>query len=310
MEQIVNKLLPIGNKNIIIGGSTKCGTTSLFHYLSGHPEICSSKIKETRFFWTGNYNLPQQIINDKEIKNYEDFFFSCSNDQWKLEATPDYLYSSETASKIKSQFPNCRFIFILRDPVERIISWYKYSKQIGHLPADSTINDYIKLLRDTDGINSPQYLRALEQGNYADYLEPYFNLFGKGNCMIVFYKELQNDAEGLMADVCDFLKIEKSFFKNFDFKVFNPSLNVKNVTHFNKYRQLKRKLRTYNNRLPKFYRNFIKNILKPLDVFYLKTKSNNWQEISLSSSNKNFLFNYYSKDHVMLEKILNEKVNW
>ncbi|MEO5570227.1 MAG: sulfotransferase [Bacteroidia bacterium] len=297
-------------KNVIIGGSTKCGTTSLFRYLSGHPQICASKIKETRFFWDGDYDLPQQKINNKEVKNYLDFFFDCSEDQWKLEATPDYLYSYSSAEKIKSQFPDCRFIFILRDPEQRIISWFKYSKQLGDLPGDCTADNYMKHLLKADKKKSPQHLRALEQGRYAGYLQNYINLFGKQNILITFHKDLQNDPKLFMLNVCDFLKIEKSYYDNFDFKVFNPSLNVKNVSQFNKYRQFKKKLRSYNNRLPQSYRNFFKSIMKPLDVFYLKSKSDKWEEISLSSSNKKFLSEYYLQDHELLEKTLGKKVVW
>ena len=65
-------------KNVIIAGSTKCGTTSLFEYLKAHPQICASVIKETRFFWEGDYDLPQQKINNKEVTRYADFFFNCS----------------------------------------------------------------------------------------------------------------------------------------------------------------------------------------------------------------------------------------
>jgi hypothetical protein len=45
---LVNK-----HKYIIIGGSTKCATTSVFAYLASHPDIASSKVKESRFFLDG-----------------------------------------------------------------------------------------------------------------------------------------------------------------------------------------------------------------------------------------------------------------
>lgn len=36
--------------NLVIIGAAKCGTTSLHYYLSLHPEIFMSEIKEPRFF--------------------------------------------------------------------------------------------------------------------------------------------------------------------------------------------------------------------------------------------------------------------
>jgi len=304
--------LKSSEKNVIIGGSTKCGTTSLFRYLSDHPEICASVIKETRFFWDGVYDLPQQKINNGEIKNYTDFFFRCSEGQWKLEATPDYLYSISAAEKIKSRLPDCRFIFIFRNPTERIISWFKYSKQLGFLPATCKADDYMKLLMETQSKKTPQHLRALEQGKYGQFLECYLDLFGKQNILVTFQNDLQNDPASLMTSVCNFLNIETSHYDHFDFKIFNPSLNVKSVSQFNKYRQLKKKMRSYNNKLPASYRMFLKKILKPVDIFYLKSKSDKWEEkeISLSLSNIDFLSGYYQNDHQLLEKLLGKKITW
>ena len=42
---------------LIIGGTTKAGTTSLHAYLSDHPQVCASSIKETRFFLDRDYPL-------------------------------------------------------------------------------------------------------------------------------------------------------------------------------------------------------------------------------------------------------------
>ncbi|MEP7168215.1 MAG: sulfotransferase domain-containing protein, partial [Bacteroidota bacterium] len=187
-----------------------------------------------------------------------------------------------------------------------------YSKQLGFIPSALMADDYVKLLLEADSKKSPQHLRALEQGKYAQFLEHYLNLFGKQNILTTFHKDLQSDPGTFMGTVCKFLNIQKSYYNNFDFKVFNPSLNVKSVSHFNKYRMFKKKLRSYNNRLPQSYRNFIKKIFKPMDVLYLKTKTEKWteKEIGLSSYNKKILSEYYQEDHKLLEKILDKKIIW
>src|ERR1700728_3618911 len=46
-----NAPLPQGAlPNLIVIGAAKCGTTSLHHYLSQHPQICMSHKKELDFF--------------------------------------------------------------------------------------------------------------------------------------------------------------------------------------------------------------------------------------------------------------------
>jgi hypothetical protein len=71
-------------------------------------------------------------------------------------------------------------------------------------------------------------------------------------------------------------------------------------------------MRSYNNRLPASYKLFFKKILKPVDIFYLKSKSDKWEEkeISLSLSNINFLSAYYQSDQQLLEKLLGKKITW
>jgi hypothetical protein len=150
----------------------------------------------------------------------------------------------------------------------------------------------------------------LEQGNYAKYLQQYFNLFGKENILVLSYKDLQSDCKQMMFSVCDFLAIQKSFYNDFDFKIYNSSINVKSASGLKKYVKLKKMLRSYNNKLPHRLRNFFKKTLKPVDSIYLKSKSEKWDEITLSSQDKNFLTKYYSQDHLLLEKILDKKINW
>lgn len=297
-------------KNVIIGGSTKCGTTSLFQYLSVHPQVCSSIIKETRFFWQNEYELPKHQLNKKEVRNYDDFFFNCSDHQWRLEATPDYLYSSSVAEKIKSTLPDCRFIFIFRDPLERIISWFKFSKQLGYLPTHYQLDDYISLLLKSENSASPQYLRALEQGKYGSYLQHYLNLFRQEHILVAFYSDLRNDTRNFMFSICDFLKIDSFFYQKFYFRIYNPSLNVKSSEHYIRYEGLKKIIRKYNNKLSRVYRDFFKKLLKPLDVFYLKSKSTKWEKVELSLRHKKVLAEYYHEDSCLLEKILNKKIKW
>ena len=48
------------NQYLIIGGSTKCGTTSLFNYFEFHPGVCACSMKESRYFLEPEYKLIAQ----------------------------------------------------------------------------------------------------------------------------------------------------------------------------------------------------------------------------------------------------------
>src|SRR6266513_2759700 len=106
----MKSLIPFCNyKFLIIGGTSKAGTTSVFNYLTNHPQICSFT-KETRFFLDTDYPLPSDKRYEKNgPEAYLSFFESGGyqpSENWRLEATPDYLYSPSTAHAIRKTLVN------------------------------------------------------------------------------------------------------------------------------------------------------------------------------------------------------------
>ena len=186
------------NQFLIIGGTTKAATTSLYYYLADHPSVCVSTLKETRFFIDEDY--PVSPLGAKwadGIDKYEEFFNNCPNiGCLRVEATPDYLYSSGTPKKIKKSLPNAKLLFILREPVSRLISWYKFAKQKAHISEQMSFDEYVEKqlkggqfekakqakLESSQNNFIPQYyfLSALEQGCYSTYLQQYFDILGRG----------------------------------------------------------------------------------------------------------------------------------
>lgn len=115
---------------IIIGGQ-KCGTSSLFKYLSQHPQILSSLRKEVHFFDGGldpNINnfqkgepwyrahFPKKSINIKKCQKI-------------FEASPLYLFNPLCAKRISELIPNVKLILLLRNPTERAISHYFHERR-------------------------------------------------------------------------------------------------------------------------------------------------------------------------------------
>lgn len=59
---------------LIIGGTPKAGTTSLYKWLSDHPDVCPSSLKETRFFLDWDYPLSSSAqYNGKNLEQYAVF---------------------------------------------------------------------------------------------------------------------------------------------------------------------------------------------------------------------------------------------
>ncbi len=168
---------------LIIGGTTKAATTSLFTYLADHPAICAATYKETRFFLSSDYPLPSRYRYKGDIEEYNLLFSDSDETQLRMESTPDYLYCEEARERIAASLPSAKLVFSLREPISRLISWYRFAKQIGKLPQTLSFDAYVELLfTSTNHHNETeeQHLQTLQQGCYTVYLEHYFNRFRSG----------------------------------------------------------------------------------------------------------------------------------
>ena len=130
---------------LIVGGTTKAATTSLFTYLADHPTVCAASYKETRFFLDQRYPLPSKYRYNADLEVYNLLFSECSENQLRLESTPDYLYCPSACERIATLLPKAKLVFSLREPISRLISWYRFAKQIGRLPESIGFDDYIDL---------------------------------------------------------------------------------------------------------------------------------------------------------------------
>lgn len=297
-------------KYVIIGGSTKCGTTSIYEYLAAHPAVNASIKKESRFFWAGDYTIGEPALNYKDgIEKYEDVFPKEQSDKIRMEATPDYLYSKETAELFKQSVNDCKFVFVLRNPVDRIVSWYKFSRQLNLIDASVSIDSYIKnqFENKTDAV--PQHMRAVEQGRYGYYLKAWFDVFGMDSILVCSYDELSTNPKQLMISISRFIKIDASFYEKYDFKIFNKSVNVKDAEQFNKYRTFRRSLRRILKSVPLGKK--IKSVLKPVDTLYMNKSTNDaWNDLKISDIVLKELKQLYDRDKIMLEELIKKKVWW
>ena len=115
--------------NFLIIGAARSGTTTLYNCLKKHPLIYLPKNKRPE---------PHFFLKNKEFKKgYEyyigKYFFNSSLNQIKGEASTSYLFQKYVPSRIYKYIPNCKFIIMLRNPVERAYSHWKLNLDKSHL---------------------------------------------------------------------------------------------------------------------------------------------------------------------------------
>tara|TARA_Y100000310_G_C20657952_1_gene803026 strand:- start:483 stop:1373 length:891 start_codon:yes stop_codon:yes gene_type:complete len=104
--------------NLFIVGAPKCGTTSLYRYLSEHPDIKMSTPKEPGYFasdFPGSW-----MVKDKD--EYLSLFKG--KEKVKGDASTVYLYSETALKNIKKFDKNAKIVVMLRNPVDLVHSFH------------------------------------------------------------------------------------------------------------------------------------------------------------------------------------------
>lgn len=105
--------------NFFIIGAPKTGTTALATYLSEHPRIYMSPVKEPHFFAT---DIPRPSwIHDRE--RYLGLFRNVTGEHLAVgEASVWYMFSNAAVKNIYEFNPDAKIIAMLRNPVELVPS--------------------------------------------------------------------------------------------------------------------------------------------------------------------------------------------
>ncbi len=100
--------------NFFIIGAPKCGTTALATYLADHPGVFITNPKEPH-----HYNTDLNHGSYKEVENYYALYSQVTERHKAVgEASVWYLYSKTAVPNILEDFPDAKFIVMLRNPIE------------------------------------------------------------------------------------------------------------------------------------------------------------------------------------------------
>ncbi|BAQ61779.1 putative sulfotransferase protein [Geminocystis sp. NIES-3708] len=284
MKLINNLFIPkkqSGNlPNFIIIGAMKCGTTSLHYYLNCHPEISMSREKELNFFiYERNWN--------KGIQWYQSQFQG--NGKIYGEASPNYTYFpkwSETAKLMYQTVPHAKLIYLVRDPIERLISHY-----IHHY-ADRIENHSL-----TDALANCQengYRYYLSCSRYYFQLEQYLKYFSPSNILIITTEELSQFPQKTLQTIFKFLEVSENF----------QMINYKRKLHRSIYKRRRTDLGNTISKLPLI--NNIDTLSPPLRHYIKKIVyfpfSQGISKPILEKDLKNQLIQYFKTDVHKLRK--------
>jgi len=179
--------------NLVVIGGLKCGTTSLHHYIDLHPAVEMSRPKELNFFVAElNWSLGPDW--------YSSHFSGGA--PIRGESSPHYTNRPRfdgVAERMRSMLADARIIYMVRDPIDRMLSHYLHNLGGGY--DDRSL---------AEAFADPESA-YVNRSRYFFQLEPYLDAFGEERIEIVGREELKRDRRGTMRRVFEFLGVDSGF---------------------------------------------------------------------------------------------------
>jgi hypothetical protein len=176
-------------------GAPKCGTTSLHYYLDQHPAISMSRVKEPWVFARQDYA--------ERLGDYRDLFDRAAGVRGESTAVYSmYPHFPDVPERIARVVPDARFVYIVREPVERAVSHYEQLVTDGkeHRPLE------VALLADDEPANV--YLAA---SRYASQLKRYLRIWPPEPILVIEHSELMRRTPETVSRIYGFLDVDPSF---------------------------------------------------------------------------------------------------
>ena len=192
---------------VFIIGAMKCGTSSLFEYLAEHPEIAPCSIKEPCFFssdsnWQKGWDWYYQLWEwDSKVHKIA---LEASVDYTKVHLYPD------VADKISNFQADSKFIYIMRNPLDRIESHYIHGLAQGWGFSKQSLSKHIDS-------------HLIETSKYAKQIEAYYKIFSAKNILLLNFEDFKQQPQQLLQKICEFLDIDP----NYQFQDLNKVYNSK-----------------------------------------------------------------------------------
>lgn len=169
----------------------KGGTTSLHAYLSSHPDVFMTTPKEPNFFVAGGEW-------ERGVAWYESLFAGAGDAKARGEATTNYTkhpFFPGVPERIKSVVPDVRLLYVVRHPIERMVSHYV------HL-----VSDYGE--RRPLGEALLENPRLLGISDYNAQIERYLEHFDRKRLLVVTSEALRDRRAETLRRIFAFLGVD------------------------------------------------------------------------------------------------------
>lgn len=176
----------------VVIGAMKSGTSTLFDYLGQHPQLAQARHKELNFFSSEDWKKGREFYLRQWPR------FDPAVHRYALEASPQYAKNPRAAQRMRKFGAEFRYVFIVRNPVDRIESHLAHNIGRGRLPFEI-------------GLDHRAVAYALRVSRYAAALDAFRATLGAPKLLILDLDELKRAPLTTAERAVAFLELDPAF---------------------------------------------------------------------------------------------------
>jgi Sulfotransferase domain len=192
--------------DFVILGAQRGGTTSLYSWLAQHPQVDPARKKELHYF---------DVHYARGPRWYRANFPLARRGHITGEASPYLLFHPLAPARAAAGLPaSTRFIVLLREPVQRTVSHYWYSRRRAMFESESferaiqleperLAGEIERVLRGERSANHSGY-SYVARSEYVGQLQAWFDAVGRDRILIVEFERMCADPS-VSADIVRWL---------------------------------------------------------------------------------------------------------
>ncbi len=306
--------------NFFLVGTVKGGTTALHRYLTSHPQVYVSPIKEVNYFskdaihpehfsadyrhdididiekyLCGDRKHPVHIAHVTDEITYHKLFDDVNDEIAVGEMSLSYLLYDGVAEKIKSYNGDAKILMMLRNPVERAFSQYIMNLKQGKILADNFLEEIKKDAKAAPagwGANH-QYLYI---GKYYKQVKNYLEVFPRDQVKILLYDDYIAAPEEILREMFTFLGV--SIDVEIDSSQKYNEGGISRFSRLNYFLNQMGLIQKAKQILPYAWRGFFK------DIFYTQKNMP-----KLEKQDRDWLIAYYRDDILALQDLIHKDLS-
>ena len=200
-----------------IVGAMKCGSTSLYHFATQHPDIARAAKKEIGYF-ANHYIRGERYYRSYFPTKLSAYLHKKQKHQKLLtgEASISYVFFPAVPNRMRALLPDIKLIVILRNPVDRAYSHYWLARRLSNetfpfakaleLEEERCAGELERLLQDPYFIPANYVHNSyLAGGIYADQLEHWLRCYNRDQFLFLSTEDFAKNSQQTMSQFFDFV---------------------------------------------------------------------------------------------------------